>query len=258
MIADQHAALFAQGCIKTGMAKCTNGTGTFIDVNVGNRCVISDKGLNTVIAWKINNEISYGVEGYAAVTGSAVQWLRDGMKIIKNSSETEKLATSVPDSNGVVFVPALAGLSAPYNDPFARGTIIGITRGTKREHIIRATLEAIAFRCKDICNAVESDAQIKIRALKIDGGASKNNFLAQQISDITDAVIERPVSVEATSLGCAELAGLYTGFWSMEDFANAVDIDKRFEPKITEEERNERYLQWQDAVNRAKGWKTQR
>jgi glycerol kinase len=258
MIADQHAALFAQGCIKAGMAKCTNGTGTFIDVNVGNRCVISDKGLNTVIAWKINNEISYGVEGYAAVTGSAVQWLRDGMKIIKNSSETEKLATSVPDSNGVVFVPALAGLSAPYNDPFARGTIIGITRGTKREHIIRATLEAIAFRCKDICNAVESDAQIKIRALKIDGGASRNNFLAQQISDITDAVIERPVSVEATSLGCAELAGLYTGFWSMEDFANAVDIDKRFEPKITEEERNERYLEWQDAVNRAKGWKTQR
>jgi len=255
MIADQHAALFSQGCLETGMAKCTNGTGTFIDIVIGDKCVVSDKGLNTVIAWKIGDKLTYAMEGYAAVTGSAIQWLRDGIKIIDDSAQTESLAKSVPDSNGVFFVPALAGLSAPYHDPFARGTIIGITRGTKREHIVRATLEAIAYRCKDICDAVGEDTGVQINNLKIDGGASKNNFLAQEMANMMNAKVDRPASVEATSLGAAQLAGLYTGFWNMDDFKNIDNIDKYFEPKITDAEREIRYKEWQKAVNRAKGWK---
>jgi glycerol kinase len=257
MIADQHAALFSQGCLEKGTAKCTNGTGTFLDVNIGSKCAVSDKGLNTVVAWKIGGDIKYAIEGYAAVTGSAVQWLRDGLKTIESSEETEAIAYSVEDSNGVYFVPALAGLSAPFHDPFARGTIIGITRGTKAEHIVRATLEAIAFRCKDIIDAVEQDSGVKIKALKIDGGASKNNFLAQQMADMMDAIVERPHNVEATSLGCAQMAGLAAGLWKMEDFNLAFDIERRFEPEIDDEKRDERYSEWKRAVERASGWKVQ-
>lgn len=254
VIADQHAALFAQGCVEAGMGKCTNGTGTFIDVNIGNQCMVSDKGLSTVIAWKIGDEITYAVEGYSAVTGSAIQWLRDGLGIIKSSEETEAIARSVEDSNGVYFVPALAGLSAPYWDAFARGMIIGITRGATSAHFVRATLEAIAFLSKDIFDAITNEAGIKMKSINIDGGASKNNFLAQFLADMINATVQRPVSVEATSLGAAQMAGLYTGFWKMEDFKETVANERIFEPSIDVERRESLYSNWLEAVKRSSGW----
>ncbi|PKM50416.1 MAG: glycerol kinase [Firmicutes bacterium HGW-Firmicutes-7] len=254
VIADQHAALFAQGCIEAGMGKCTNGTGTFIDVNIGNKCVISEKGLSTVIAWKIGKDITYAVEGYSAVTGSAIQWLRDGLGIIKSSEETENMANSVEDSNGVYFVPALAGLSAPYWDAFARGMIIGITRGTTSAHIVRATLEAIAYLSKDIFDAITDEAGVKMKSINIDGGASKNNFLAQFLSDMINATVQRPVSIEATSLGAAQMAGLYTGFWNMEDLNNTVVNERIFNPMLEAGKRELLYSNWQEAVKRSSGW----
>ncbi len=253
-IADQHAALYAQGCRMPGMAKCTNGTGSFVDINIGDKPIISDRGLNTVIAWKIGDQITYAVEGYAAVTGSAIQWLRDGLGIIHNSSETEAMANSVKDSDGVYFVPALAGLNAPYWDAFARGTIMGISRGTTKAHVARATLEAISYSIKDIFEAIEQDSGVKLTTIKIDGGASKNNFLAQNFADILDAEVERPLSLEATSLGAAQLAGLYAGFWSEGDFQHALAVDKTFKPQISEEKREKLYLQWKKAVERSMSW----
>lgn len=254
VIADQHAALFAQGCVEPGMGKCTNGTGTFIDVNIGNNCVVSDKGLNTVIAWKLNGQTTYAVEGYSAVTGSAIQWLRDGLGIIKSAEETEKISISVEDSNGVYFVPALAGLSAPYWDSFARGMIIGITRGTTSAHIVRATLEAIAFLCRDIFKSISSDANVKMKSINIDGGASANNFLAQFTSDMIGATVFRPLSLEATSLGAAQMAGLSTGFWKMVDFKDIVEIERTFTPGISEEKAEALSKNWQEAVKRCSGW----
>lgn len=254
VIADQHAALYAQGCTKPGMAKCTNGTGTFVDINIGDKLVISDQGLNTVIAWKVKDKITYAIEGYAAVTGSAVQWLRDGLEVIKDSKESEAIALSVKDSNGVYFVPALTGLSAPYWDAYARGIIIGITRGTKVAHIVRATLESISFSTKDICDAVERESGVKLKVIKIDGGASKNNFLAQNFSDVLDAYVERPISVEATSLGAAMMAGLYTGFWKESDFENVVKIEKTFDPTMDRNQAEVLYTGWKKAVNRAMNW----
>src|SRR6056297_1736392 len=197
-IADQHAALFAQECRTAGTAKITNGTGSFVDINIGNQLVIPGAGLNTVIAWKLGDTITYAVEGYAGTTGSAIQWLKEGLEIISDAEETEAMAESVEDSNGVYFVPALTGLNAPFWDSFARGTIIGITRGTKKEHIVRATLEAIAFRIKDICDVVENKANIEMKKVRIDGEVSKNNFLAQRIADILSAQVGRPGSIEAT------------------------------------------------------------
>ncbi|MGL4606536.1 MAG: FGGY family carbohydrate kinase [Eubacteriaceae bacterium] len=254
VIADQHAALFAQGCRTGGTGKITNGTGSFLDINVGNECVISDQGLNTVIAWKIGNDFTYALEGFESVTGSAVQWLRDGLEIIVESSETEIKARSVLDSNGVYFVPALAGLSAPYHDPFARGTIFGITRGTKKAHLIRATLEGIAYRLKDIMDVVEKESGVKMKAIRIDGGASKNDLLAQLMADMMDVQIDRPFSVEATSLGAAEIAGLAIGLWKEEDFDAALSIDKTFLPEISKEKRDEVYRGWQEAIKRSIGW----
>lgn len=254
VIADQHAALFAQGCRTEGTADITNGTGSFLDINVGKHCVISEEGLNTVIAWKIGDEVTYALEGYEGVTGSAIQWLRDGIKIIDASPKTEEMALSVPDSNGVIFVPALAGLSAPYHDPFTRGTMFGLTRGTTREHVARATLEGITYRLKDILNAVEKESGVKMKDIRIDGGASNNNFLAQNMADMLNAQVNRPASVEATSLGAAEMAALATGFWSLEDMDRALSIDRSFEPRIDEAERERRYMQWQDAIKRSVGW----
>lgn len=255
-IADQHAALFAQECTKAGTGKITNGTGSFLDINVGEKPVISEEGLNTVIAWKIGDTMNYALEGYEAVTGSAIQWLRDGIHIIQDSAQTEELAYSVEDSNGVTVIPALAGLSAPFHDPFARGTIFGITRGTKEAHIARATLEGIVYRLKDILNAVEKESHIKMSEIRIDGGASKNNFLAQTLADMLDVEVTRPVSVEATSLGAAELAGLYTGFWTMEDFKDVLGTDKKFQPQISKEEREKKYAAWVEMVKRCMGLRT--
>ncbi len=253
-IADQHAALFAQECRTAGTAKITNGTGSFVDINIGNQLVIPGAGLNTVIAWKLGDTTTYAVEGYAGTTGSAIQWLKEGLGIISDAAETEAMAESVDDSNGVYFVPALTGLNAPFWDSFARGTIIGITRGTKREHIVRATLEAIAFRIKDICDVVENKANIEMKKVRIDGGVSKNNFLAQRIADILNAQVGRPGSIEATSLGAAQMAGLYTGFWEEEDLDKAVEIERTFMPDLSPEQRKKEYVIWKRAVDRAAKW----
>ncbi|MCC3145618.1 glycerol kinase GlpK [Halanaerobium sp. Z-7514] len=253
-IADQHAALFAQECRTAGTAKITNGTGSFVDINIGNQCVVPGAGLNTVIAWKIGDTTTYAVEGYAGTTGSAIQWLKEGLEIIDDAAETEAMAESVADSNGVYFVPALTGLNAPFWDSFARGTIIGISRGAKKEHIVRATLEAIAFRIKDICDVVENKAKIDMEMVRIDGGVSKNNFLAQRIADILDAQVDRPGSIEATSLGAAQMAGLYTGFWKQEELENAVDMESTFKPKLDSKKRKEEYFKWRRAVDRAARW----
>lgn len=252
-IADQHAALFAQGCREGGMAKLTNGTGSFLDMNIGEKCVVLE-GADTVIAWKIGDKINYALEGYAAVTGSAVQWVRDGIKFIQSSSEIEDLARSVDDTNGVYFVPALTGLGAPYWDPFARGMIIGITRGTTDAHISRAVLESIAFSIRDITDAMEAHTGSKVKDIRIDGGASNNNLLAQMFADIIDCNIARPASVEATSLGAAEMAGLYTGFWKEEDLDKAMTYDAEFTGQITAQEREKRYAAYKDAVTRCMGW----
>lgn len=249
-IADQHAALYAQGCRSEGAGKITNGTGSFLDINIGSRPVISDEGLNTVIAWKIGDRITYALEGYESVTGAAIQWLRDGLHIIGSSSETEAAACSVEDSNGVIFIPALAGLCAPFHDPFARGTIFGITRGTTNAHIIRATLEGIVYRLKDILVAVEKETQIPMVQIRIDGAASMNNFLAQTLADMLDVMVQRPLSVEATSLGAAQMAGLYVGLWTEDEFEHALEIDREFGPQITREEREARYAVWTDMVRR--------
>lgn len=253
-IADQHAALFAQGCRKGGMAKLTNGTGSFLDVNTGESCVILDGGINTVIAWKINGKLCYAIEGYAGVTGSAVQWLRDGLKIIKNSSEIEVKARTVDNTNGVYFVPALAGLGAPYWDPFARGMIIGLTRGSTDAHLCRATLESIAFSIKDIVDEINKNSAEPVKDIKIDGGASNNNLLAQMFADYMNCHVERPASVEATSLGAAQLAGLYTGFWEEKDLNNAVTYDAEFTCQMEESERERIYSAYKDAVKRCSGW----
>lgn len=186
-IADQQSALFAQGCLEAGTMKCTNGTGSFMDITIGNTCKIASGGVDNLIAWKLNDTLTYMVEGFVSVTGSAVQWLRDGLKIIRSSGEIEALAASVPDTNGVYFVPALVGLTSPHNDPSARGTIIGITRGTTDAHIARATLECIAFGIKDILDVVEKECEVKIDRINVDGGASQNNLLLQMLADYCNA-----------------------------------------------------------------------
>ena len=254
-MADQHAALFAQQCIEPGTVKCTHGTGTFMDMNIGDQPVISPNGLNTIIAWRRNGQTTYGLEGYAAVTGSAVQWLRDGLKIIAGSQETEALANAVPDNGGVYFVPALTGLSAPYWDSYARGMIIGITRGVRQEHIVRATLEGIVFAVKDFMETMRRDAGVPIRSIKVDGGASRNNFLLQFQADMLDAEVVRPLNPEATSLGAAYMAGLAVGFWDDPQACfQGQEVDRVFTPEISDEERQRLYADWTAAVKRCMGW----
>jgi glycerol kinase len=254
VIADQQSALFAQGCHTAGTVKCTNGTGSFMDINIGTNCVVASGGLDTLVAWNLNNETTYAVEGFAAVTGAAVQWLRDGMEIIASSKETEAIANQVKDTNGVYFVPALVGLMAPYQDPYARGTIIGITPGVKKAHIVRATLEAIAFGVKDIMNVVEKEVGVKIKEVKIDGGASQNNLLAQMMADYFNAKIDRPLSHEATSLGAAQMAGIYAGLWSKEELSAVMKVEKSFTPQLSEEKRTMAYEKWTEAVKRSMNW----
>jgi glycerol kinase len=254
-IADQHAALFAQGCTEPGTVKCTHGTGAFMDMNIGDQPAISQNGLNTLIAWRMNGKTTYGLEGYAAVTGSAVQWLRDGAQMIESSEETEALATSVTDNGGVYFVPALTGLSAPYWDSFARGLIIGITRGTKREHIVRATLEGIIYAIKDFMETMQRDSGVEIKSIKVDGGAARNNFLMQFQADMLDAEVVRPLISEATSLGAAYMAGLAVGYW--KDLAacfKGQEIDRVFQPQISDQKRAQLYADWTSAVKRSMGW----
>jgi glycerol kinase len=254
-IADQHAALFAQGCVEPGTVKCTHGTGTFLDMNIGPKVTISQNGLNTIIAWRMNGKTVYGLEGYAAVTGSAVQWLRDGAEMVKTSAETEEVASSVPDNGGIYFVPALTGLSAPYWDSFARGMIIGITRGTKRAHIVRATLEGIVFATKDFLETMRKDSGVQIKSIKVDGGAARNNFLMQFQADMLDAEVVRPINAEATAMGAAYLAGLAVGYWDSPQACFAGQkVDKIFKPEMPTANRDYLYSEWTKAVKRCMGW----
>ena len=249
---DQQAALFGQACFGAGESKCTYGTGSFVLVNTGTTLERSDEGLLSTVAWMApDRTLTYALEGAIFVTGSAVQWLRDGLRIVDAAAETEALAASVPDSGGVVFVPALTGLGAPDWDPTARGAIFGITRGTTRAHVVRATLEAIAFEVRDVVGLLP-----RITTLRVDGGASANNLLMQLQADTLAMPVERPEVLETTGLGAAFLAGLGTGVWSSTDeLASTWALDREFQPSdAADEARDTAYRRWRAAVERAKGW----
>lgn len=252
---DQQAALFGQACFEKGMAKNTYGTGCFLLMNTGKEPVISQHGLLTTIAWGLGPEITYALEGSIFMGGASVQWLRDELKLINTAEETERYASSVDDTNGVVVVPAFTGLGAPYWDMYARGAIIGLTRGVRREHLVRATLESIAYQTKDVLNAMERDAGMKLQVLKVDGGASRNNFLMQFQADMLKVKVERPKVTETTALGAAYLAGLAVGFYSSTaDIASDWKIDRAFEPGYSQEQIDAKYRQWQRAVERSMHW----
>jgi glycerol kinase len=251
---DQQAALFGQACFTEGESKCTYGTGSFVLVNTGSTLERSDAGLLTTVAWMSpGGELTYALEGAIFVTGAAVQWLRDGLGLIGAAAESEALAATVPDSGGVVFVPALTGLGAPDWDPSARGTILGITRGTTRAHLVRATLEAIAFEVRDVVELLP-----RITTLRVDGGAAANGLLLQLQADTLGMAVERPQVLETTGLGAAFLAGLGTGVWSSTDeLASTWRLDGRFEPSGADQGvRDAAYRRWRKAVERAKGWET--
>lgn len=252
---DQQAALFGQQCLHEGMAKSTYGTGCFMMVNTGNKPVISENNLLSTVAWQINGETTYAIEGSVFVGGAAIQWLRDGAGIISSSEQSESLALSVENNGGVYFVPALTGLGAPYWDQYARGTIIGITRGTTAAHITRATLEAIAYQVYDVLDAMREDSGCLINDLRVDGGAVANNFLMQFQSDILGGKVIRPAILESTALGAAYLAGLAVGYWkNTEELSLQQKVDRIFEPKM-ERQSAERYLlKWRKAVERAQDW----
>jgi glycerol kinase len=255
-IGDQQAGLFGQGCLKTGEVKCTHGTGTFLNMNVGDKVPESRSGTNVLIAWRRNGKTTYTLEGYASVTGSAVQWLRDGAGLIQKSSDSEGLAASVPDNGGVYFVPAMTGLSAPWWDFSARGMIIGITRGTSRAHLARATLESIVYQTKDFLQSMKEDSGgIDIKQMKVDGGAVRNDWLMQFQADLLNAEVVRPVNAEATVMGAAYMAGLGSGYWSSDEEAFAgLKVEKTFKPKMAESDRSKLYADWTKAVHHAMGW----
>jgi glycerol kinase len=254
---DQQAALFGQTCFAPGEAKNTYGTGSFLLLQTGRRAQESAHRLLTTIAWGIDGRTDYALEGAIFVTGAAVQWLRDGLGIIKDAREVETLAAAVPDAAGVVFVPALVGLGAPYWDQHARGTILGITRGTTAAHVARATLEAIAFQGRDVLDAMRADAGIALTELKVDGGATANDLLMQIQADALGVPVVRPQTIETTALGAAYLAGLAAGVWpDQEAIRSQWRVDRRFEPAISADERDSRYASWKRAVERAKEWAT--
>jgi glycerol kinase len=253
--ADQQAALFAQNCRAPGQVKCTHGTGTFLDMNVGDAPVFSSSGLSSLIAWRIGGRTTYGLEGYAAVTGAAVKWLRDGAGLIASAADTEALARSVADTGGVYFVPALTGLSAPYWDSYARGTIVGISPGTTRAHLVRATLEGIVYSIRDFLETMAEDAGHPITSIRADGGASVNDFLLQFQADALGVEVVRPANPEATSLGAAYLAGLAVGVWEEpEDCYAGLGADRTFTPDMGGEQRDRLYAGWKRAVERSRSW----
>lgn len=249
---DQQAALFGQMCTEPGSLKNTYGTGCFLLMNTGKDAVMSKHNLLTTIAWKLGDEVTYALEGSIFVGGSVVQWLRDGLKIIESSSKVEDLATSVDDNDGVYFVPALTGLGAPYWDAYAKGTITGITRGTTQAHIARAALDGIAYQTMDIVNAMQKDAGVDLGALKVDGGASRDNYLMQFQADLLNTDVVRPTNVETTAKGAAYLAGLAVGFWSsIEEIKSQWSIEKTFKPEADPERIAKKKAGWADAVRRA-------
>ena len=250
---DQQAALFGQACFAEGDAKCTYGTGAFALMNIGPRPILSEHGLVTTVAWRIGSETTYALEGSAFIAGAAVQWLRDGLGIVKSAGEIEALARSVPSSDGVVFVPALAGLGAPHWDQDARGTITGLTRGTTAAHLARATLEGIAFEVRDLLFAMSKDAKRSITKLRVDGGASANDLLMQFQADVADVVTERPVEIESTGRGAAMLAGIGAGVCKhLDEVARMVALGNRFEPKMSASDRAGHLGRWESAVRRTR------
>ena len=252
MAGDQQAALFGQVCFETGEAKCTFGTGCFLLMNTGSEVVTSDRGMLTTVAWKVGDEVDYALEGSAFIAGAAVQWLRDGLGIIKSASEIERLAASVATSAGVVFVPALTGLGAPHWRPEARGILSGLDRGVTKAHIARAALEGIALQNADILRAMEADSGVTLSALKVDGGAAANDLLMQFQADVLDVPIVRPTMLETTALGAGLLAGLATSVWSSRDEAKAAwKEDRRFTPDMTQADRDAHLARWHAAVERA-------
>lgn len=252
---DQQAALFGQTCFEKGEAKNTYGTGCFLLMNTGETPVFSKNGLVTTIAWGIDGTVHYALEGSVFVAGAAIQWLRDELRLIDSASDTEYLAQKVEDSNGCYVVPAFTGLGAPYWDQYARGTIVGLTRGVNKDHIIRATLESLAYQVNDVLEAMKADSGILLSALKVDGGASANNFLMQAQADVSQAPVHSPNCVETTAMGAAYLAGLAVGYWKdKEDVKKNWTIDRIFQPQIAKETRQKMLSGWKKAVRYAHGW----
>lgn len=255
---DQQSALFGQTCFQAGEAKNTYGTGCFLLMNTGEKPVFSEHGLVTTIAWGIDDKVYYALEGSIFVAGAAIQWLRDEMHLIDSAADSEYMAKKVPDTNGCYVVPAFTGLGAPYWDQYARGTIVGITRGVNKYHIIRATLESLAYQTNDVLKAMEADSGIKLSALKVDGGASANNFLMQTQADVIGAPVHRPECIETTAMGAAYLAGLSVGYWENKDAVRENwAVDQIFEPQIQEEERQQKTAGWKKAVRYAFDWAKQ-
>ncbi|WP_420460224.1 glycerol kinase GlpK [Neolewinella sp.] len=254
MAGDQHAALFGQACFEPGQAKNTYGTGCFMLLQTGTEAVPSKHGLLTTIAWEIDGKTEYALEGSVFIAGAAIQWLRDGLKLIDEAPDSEYYARKVEDTGGVFVVPAFAGLGAPYWDMYARGAIFGLTRGTSKAHIVRATLQSLAYQVKDVLEAMQKDAGTELKTLRVDGGASANNFLMQFQADILGTTVERPRIVETTALGAAMLAGLAVGFWKRGDLAATWQLGQEFTPEMGEEERSRRYAGWQKAIERTKAW----
>ena len=252
---DQQAALFGQACFNPGEAKNTYGTGCFTLMNIGTNIKYSNNGLVTTIAWGLDGKVEYALEGSVFVAGAAIQWLRDEVRLVEESPDSEFFATKVKDTNGCYVVPAFTGLGAPYWDQYARGCIVGLTRGVNRNHIIRATVESLAYQSADLLFAMEKDSGLQLEALKVDGGACKNNFMMQFQADIINAKVLRPKCVETTAMGAAYLAGLAVGYWaSKEDVINNWAIDRTFEPSMAEHERQELLDGWHKAVKCSFGW----
>ncbi len=252
---DQQAALFGQQCWEKGNAKNTYGTGCFLLMNTGDAPVFSENGLVTTLAWGIDGKVVYALEGSVFIAGASVQWLRDEMRLIDSAEDSEYMATKVKDSNGCYVVPAFTGLGAPYWNQYARGTIVGITRGVNKYHIIRATLESIAYETSDVLSAMEKDSGVRLSELKVDGGASANNFLMQTQADIIGATVVRPSCLESTAMGAAFLAGLAVGYWkSRDELRTVISIDRVYKPEISEEERSTRLSGWKKAVSRSFDW----
>ncbi|PLR81000.1 glycerol kinase [Bacillus canaveralius] len=253
---DQQAALFGQACFGEGMAKNTYGTGCFMLMNTGEKAVRSEHGLLTTLAWGLNGKVEYALEGSIFVAGSAIQWLRDGLRMLKDAKDSEGYASKVQSTDGVYVVPAFVGLGTPYWDSDVRGAIFGITRGTSKEHFVRATLESLAYQTKDVLGAMEADSGIELKTLRVDGGAVKNNFLMEFQSDILNVPVERPTINETTALGAAYLAGLAVGYWeSQEEIAQQWSIDRSFEPTMGENDRDKLYQGWKKAVHATMAFK---
>ncbi len=252
---DQQAALFGQTCFEPGDVKNTYGTGCFMLMNTGDQIIHSKNGLLTTIAWGIDGKVTYALEGSIFIGGASIQWLRDEMRLITDAEDSEYFANKVEDTNGVYMVPAFAGLGAPYWDMYARGTIVGLTRGANKNHLIRATLESIAYQSRDVMEAMTSDAEMPLNTIRVDGGAVVNNFLMQFQSDIIGKQVIRPKVTETTALGAAYLAGLAVGFWStLDEIKSNDEVGRVFNPQMVEEEKEKRYKKWHKAVQRAMAW----